>query len=269
MVVSFAPATNDRYHLKTLYYCCIACILQQRWNTYLLASRLVGSVNRYRRRRLLLFTSLLFYQQNHYYRTASLSCLPSQRDTNNNNNNTNTILPTDAASRRLLWDPGISDAGWDRRVKKHVLCCCWSSQGKPSPGTTTLDKQSTTQPSLAVAPVKACSIILSIEEPNTRPLPAAKPTVNISKQRFQCTDKYKGCQVLVLVVESLNPLTQTSNRCRLREERIEDTRPPLSWYTTRDSSCRCRCRAANNTSASSCCRVKLLTHAPQLGCIFL
>jgi len=52
---------------------------------------------------LLFFTRLLLFQH-----TDSSPTIPSQRDINNNNNNTNnTILPTDAASRRLLWDPGI------------------------------------------------------------------------------------------------------------------------------------------------------------------
>ena len=53
---------------------------------------------------------LLAYTHAHchyHHQTASLS---SQRDTNNNNKTNNTILPTDAASRRLLWDPGIGDA---------------------------------------------------------------------------------------------------------------------------------------------------------------
>jgi len=123
MAPPFAPATDDRYHLKTLHYRCIACILQPGWITYLLSLRLVGGVNRYRGRHpttsalLVLGTCLPLFLFQHN-QTASLL---SQRDTNINNNN-NTILPTDSR----LWDPGISDyALWAKayRIKQHNSHC--------------------------------------------------------------------------------------------------------------------------------------------------
>jgi len=110
MVVSFAPmraASSHRNQPQAYSTAPPSCPCY----SYSIVAELLELLLSYRCWRLLLFTCLPFFQHNYYYQTASFA---SQRDTNNNNNINNTILPTDAASRRLLWDPVISDiAVWE------------------------------------------------------------------------------------------------------------------------------------------------------------
>jgi len=105
MALLVAPAGEDRRHCQPLHNTSFPSLLHMRVEWHLIASQMLGWIKRYSRRRLtafLLVTWLLLIFFQHIQTELPPLPLPQL----NTDHNTHT---TDATSRRLVWDPGISN----------------------------------------------------------------------------------------------------------------------------------------------------------------